>query len=105
MKTSPILLSSVALLLFGGAFATAAAESKKKDSAPPPASKPAGLPPSPVPTSNSPVVPSEDFKTTLDRMKAEKAAIKKTHQTLLAERRFPQGGEKANIVSFLGIIA
>ena len=61
-------------------------EPKKKDPAVPPASKPAGVPPSPVPTSFAPVVPSEDFKTTLERMKAEKPAIEKKHSDLLALR-------------------
>jgi cytochrome c peroxidase len=76
----------LALVLAGGAFAGGADDPKKKDAAPPPASKPAGVPPSPVPTSFSPVVPSEDFKTTLERMKAEKPAIEKKHSELLATR-------------------
>lgn len=60
---------------------------KRNDpAAPPPASKPAGVPPAAVPTSYSPVVPQEDFKTTLARMKGEKDAIERKHQELLALR-------------------
>ena len=86
MNAPNILLRSLAIAILSSSFAAAADEPKKKDPAPPPASKPAGVPPSPVPTSFSPVVPSEDFKTTLERMKAEKAAIEKKHHDLLDER-------------------
>ncbi len=40
----------------------------------------------PPPSSYMPVVPKEDFKTTMARMKAEKAGIEKKHADLLAER-------------------
>jgi cytochrome c peroxidase len=40
----------------------------------------------PPPTSYAPVVPKEDFATTLKRMSGEKAGIEKAHQALLAER-------------------
>ena len=85
MNASHILLRSISLLILAGSLATAA-ENKKKDPVPPPVSKPAGVPPSPVPTSFMPVVPSEDFKTTMERMKSEKAGIEKKHSDLLAAR-------------------
>ena len=86
MNAPRILLRSVAIAILSGSFATAADQPKKEDPVSPPASKPAGVPPSPVPTSFSPVVPSEDFKTTLERMKSEKAGIEKKHHDLLVER-------------------
>jgi cytochrome c peroxidase len=51
----------------------------------PPAAAPAAAPPPPK-TSYSPVVPKEEFKTLMERMKAEKAAIMKRQNDLLAER-------------------
>ena len=77
MNASKKLPGSIALLVLIGSFAWAADEPKKKGPAPPP---------SPIPTSFAPVVPKEDFKTTMARMKAEKPAIEKKHQDLLAER-------------------
>jgi cytochrome c peroxidase len=70
-------LRPIALLLLVGSIATGADEPKKKDSSPPPP---------PVPTSFMPVVPKDDFKTTMERMKSEKAAIEKKHRDLLTER-------------------
>ena len=69
---------SVSLLLAGLSIA---ADEQKKDPLAPPATKPGG-----VPTSFMPVVPQEDFKTTVTRMKSEKPAIEKTHQDLLTLR-------------------
>ncbi len=40
----------------------------------------------PLPSSYTPVVPKEDFKTTMARMKAAKAAVNKRHADLLASR-------------------
>src|SRR5687767_10002530 len=71
----PLLVRSIALFSIVAAPALAADEPKKKDPPPPP-----------VPTSFMPVVPKEDFKTTLERMKSEKPGIEKKHQDLLAER-------------------
>jgi cytochrome c peroxidase len=51
----------------------------------PPAAAPAAAPPPPK-TSYSPVVPKEEFETHMERMKAEKAAIMKRQNDLLAER-------------------
>jgi cytochrome c peroxidase len=82
----PSLLYFSAATLFATSFASGAEDTKRKTDAPPPASKPAGVPPSPVPTSFSPVVPKEDFKTTLERMKAEKAGIEKKQHDLLLQR-------------------
>ena len=73
MNCSFLLLHSTALLFLAGSLAVAADEPKKKEPAPPP-------------TSFAPVVPKEDFKTTMERMSAEKAAIQKKHSDLLAER-------------------
>ena len=74
------------MLLLAGSLATGADDPKKSDLAPPPPSKPAGVPPSPVPTSYMPAVPTEDFRTTMERMKAEKPAIEKRQGDLLGER-------------------
>ncbi len=63
--------ATLALLLLAGPLATAAEDAKKK---------------TPVPTSFAPVVPKKDFQATMARMKAEKAAIEKKHQELLAAR-------------------
>jgi cytochrome c peroxidase len=82
MAIHPLLPLVVAIT----ASALTANAQKASDPAPPPASKPAGNPPSPVPTSFSPVVPSEDFKTTLNRMKGEKPKIEKVHHDLLELR-------------------
>ena len=68
---------SFPLSLLAASLAIGAEEPKKKD----PAS-----PPPPVPTSFMPVVPKEDFKNTMERMKSEKAGIEKKHEALLAER-------------------
>ena len=77
MNASSCLLRSISLLLLAGSVATGAEEPKKKDAPPPP---------SPVPTSFMPVVPKEDFKSTMERMKAGKAAIEKSHHDLLSMR-------------------
>ena len=74
---------SVSLLLTALSIA---ADEQKKDPLTRPASKPGGVAPSPVPTSFMPVVPQEDFKTTVTRMKSEKPAIEKAHQDLLTLR-------------------
>ena len=50
------------------------------------ADPPATPPVAPPKTSYMPVVPKEDFKVTMERMKAEKAAIMKRQADLLAER-------------------
>ncbi len=71
MKFSKVLFRCLPVLILAGSFAPAADEIKKKD---------------PVPTSFSPVVPKEDFKTTMERMKAEKPAIEKRQHDLLALR-------------------
>jgi len=86
MKLLPSLLYSSIVLLLGTSFAFGADEAKRKGAPPSPASKPADVPPNPVPTSFSPVVPKEDFKTTLDRMKAEKPGIEKKQHDLLLHR-------------------
>ncbi len=76
MKAPSFILRSIPVLLLATSGANAE-EPKKKDAAPPP---------SPVPTSYMPVVPREDFKTTMERMKAGKAAIEKGHHDLLTAR-------------------
>jgi cytochrome c peroxidase len=50
------------------------------------ADPPATPPVAPPKTSYMPVVPKEDFKVTMERMKAEKAAVMKRQADLLAER-------------------
>ena len=85
MKTFALLPScSVASFAFGFVFAAsalAADPSPKKESDPhlskPAASQPTTNTPTTVPTSYMPVVPKEDFKTVMERMKSEKAAIEK----------------------------
>ncbi len=77
MKTPHPLLRSLSLFLVTGTIVTAADEPKKNDGAPPPG---------PPATSYMPVVPKEDFKSTMDRMKAGKAGIEKNHADLLAAR-------------------
>src|SRR4030095_10740701 len=82
-----LLLGSVGVLVSLTVSSISQEKPKPNDpAAPPPASKPAGVPPAPVPTSYSPVVPQEDFKTTMARMKAEKDAIERKQQELLALR-------------------
>ena len=61
MNASPFFLRLISLLFLTGPATFGADEPKKKD-APPPSS--------PVPTSFMPVVPKEDFKSTMERMKA-----------------------------------
>lgn len=84
MNAPRFFLRPLVMLCVAGSLATAADAPKKNDPTPPPVAKPPGAPP--VPTSFMPVVPKEDFKTTMERMKAEKAGIEKKHQDLLAAR-------------------
>ena len=94
MKTFALLPScSVASFAFGFVFAAsalAADPSPKKESDPhlskPAASQPTTNTPTTVPTSYMPVVPKEDFKTVMQRMTSQKAAIEKKQADLLAER-------------------
>jgi cytochrome c peroxidase len=86
MNALPTFASTLGVLVLTGSLGFAADAPAKKDPVPPPASKPAGVPPSPVPTSFMPVVPSEDFKATLQRMKSEKPAIEEKHHKLLETR-------------------
>lgn len=86
MDKMPLLLAPVGFAIIATCAALAAEPAKPNDPLTPPASKPAGESPNPVPTSFSPVVPSETFQTTFKRMSAEKPAIEKTHAELLAKR-------------------
>lgn len=51
-----------------------------------PAAQPSLAPPTSVPTSYMPVVPKEDFKTMMERMKGEKAPVEKKQADLLGAR-------------------
>ncbi len=84
MNPPQTLLRSLPAFILAGSFALAADDIKKKDHAPPPPD--AAPAKAPVPSSYMPVVPKEDFKTTMARMKAEKPAIEKRQQELLAQR-------------------
>src|SRR5436190_20451403 len=93
MKTrSSFFWSSIASFTLGFVLAQPAfgVDPTPKKSSPTPSkpavAQPAGAPPAPVPTSYMPVVPKEDFKTVMERMKGQKSAIEKKHEDLLAER-------------------
>ena len=93
MKTLSLLPScSVASFAFAFVFAAGALAvdpvPKKESPTPskPAAAQPTTSTPAPIPTSYLPVVPKEDFKTVMERMKSEKAAIEKRQADLLVER-------------------
>ncbi len=74
MKAHPQLIALVLAMLAGfGSFA-ADDPAKKKSSE------------GPVPSSFMPVVPKEDFKTTMEKLKSEKASIAEKHQQHLRQR-------------------
>jgi cytochrome c peroxidase len=97
-----IFLRAFSPVFLAASLAIAADEPTRRDPLPPGASKPAGVPPTPIPTSFSPVVPKEDFATTLKRMTAEKPAIQKKHQDLLTARYDLRNDPAPGITMFRG---
>jgi cytochrome c peroxidase len=71
---------SILLLVLAAAFSSLFVRAADPPATPPPA------PPTPPKTSFMPVVPKEEFKALMERMKSEKAVVMKRQNDLLAER-------------------